>query len=244
MSKIKAKVTYILMAINVVVFELVFSMPEGMMKHAFALLSLSSENFIQLWRIFTSMFLHASATHLFFNMLALYFFGRVVEEEKGGAFLLKVYFLAGISGGVLHSLLVTNPAVGASAAIFGVMAAAMFIRPTEIISIYIFPLPLGIVALMYVMLSAIAILYAPLLHGVSHVAHVGGMLAGTAYTLLTNPWKSIKSLAILIFLFIFTILFFPVIALFIGSGSILLSIVDYIIGSFLYGFAKLISFIW
>lgn len=62
-----------------------------------------SENF-RLHQIFTHMFMHGSLTHLFFNMFALYMFGRVLESVWGPKRFLTFYLVTGIGAAVLHTL--------------------------------------------------------------------------------------------------------------------------------------------
>lgn len=80
------------------------------------------------YRLVTSGFLHAGLIHLGLNMLVLYFLGRLLEPAIGGARLLAIYavsLLAGAFGALL--LEPDNITVGASGAIFGLMAAAFVI---------------------------------------------------------------------------------------------------------------------
>ena len=53
------------------------------------------------WTIVTYMFLHAGLSHIFFNMLGLFFFGPRVEARLGSTRFVQLYFIAGISGGLL-----------------------------------------------------------------------------------------------------------------------------------------------
>jgi membrane associated rhomboid family serine protease len=62
-----------------------------------------SENF-RLHQIFTHMFMHGGLMHLFFNMFALYMFGRVLESVWGPKRFLTFYLVTGIGAAVLHSL--------------------------------------------------------------------------------------------------------------------------------------------
>ena len=83
--------------------------------------------------IFAATLLHdpTSISHLAGNMAALLLFGAVVERDLGGTLLLLVYGLAGLAGGLLHVAVdpsSTTPLVGASGAIFGVMAVAGVMR--------------------------------------------------------------------------------------------------------------------
>jgi rhomboid protease GluP len=77
------------------------------------------------WQLFTSMFIHASITHLFGNMLFLLIFGFRAEELFSGWEYLLIYFLSGLVGNMLTLLLGPDMvSVGASGAIFGVFGAA------------------------------------------------------------------------------------------------------------------------
>ena len=87
------KLTWSLIIVNVLVFELIFSVPEAMMDKAFEALYFSSAHGFEIWRWFTSMFMHASPSHLFFNIVALYFFGRILEKELKSTQWLGIYFL-------------------------------------------------------------------------------------------------------------------------------------------------------
>jgi len=59
----------------------------------------------EIWRLFTYQFVHASLGHLAFNMLALYFFGALVEHYFGAKRFLAYYFICGFAGALFSSLL-------------------------------------------------------------------------------------------------------------------------------------------
>jgi membrane associated rhomboid family serine protease len=76
------------------------------------------------YRLVTTMFLHGFLFHILFNMLALWFIGRPVEQYLGPARYVGLYFvsgLAGSAGALLQAPLI--PAVGASGAIFGILGS-------------------------------------------------------------------------------------------------------------------------
>lgn len=87
--------------------------------------------FGQAWRLFASMFIHAGAAHLLFNMFALMMFGSAIETRYGKARFLALYFCAGLLGSAA-SLAFTEAGlrVGASGGIFGVLGAwlAVFVH--------------------------------------------------------------------------------------------------------------------
>lgn len=63
----------------------------------------ASENFM-LHQIFTHMFMHGGLTHIFFNMFALWMFGRVLESVWGPKRFLTYYLVTGLGAAVLHTL--------------------------------------------------------------------------------------------------------------------------------------------
>lgn len=77
----------------------------------------------QYWRLVTPMWLHGSLTHIFFNMYALYAIGRGLEQQYGHVRYAILYLVSGFAGNVMSYLLTANPSLGASTAIFGLVAA-------------------------------------------------------------------------------------------------------------------------
>ncbi len=75
------------------------------------------------WRVFTSMFLHGGPDHLIGNMVALYIVGMACEHAFGAARTALVYFGSGVTGAAFSLATGPGPSVGASGAIFGVLAA-------------------------------------------------------------------------------------------------------------------------
>jgi len=143
----------------------------------------------QYWTFITSIFIHAGPEHLILNMLALFFFGRVVEESIGWRKTLLVF----LGGGVIGNLAVFGssflgimpmdiPTVGASGAIFCLMGMAMLIKPLEFVFYpYIVPVPLILVAVLYTLFN-IGDFIAVLLTGnettVAYISHIGGLFLG------------------------------------------------------------------
>jgi membrane associated rhomboid family serine protease len=106
-----------------------------------------------LWQLATYSFLNAGVLHVAFNMLTLWFIGSFLETSKGSRWLLEVYFLCAIGGGLIGSALSftqifhSSPASttsSADAALFGLLAAfAVLFGDLEM---YMFPLPVAIKA--------------------------------------------------------------------------------------------------
>jgi Uncharacterized membrane protein (homolog of Drosophila rhomboid) len=84
-----------------------------------------------IWQLLTSMFIHIGIIHLMFNMVALYIFGNITENNFGKRNFLIIYFVSGLSGNIatlfllkyLHTFGDFIPSAGASGAIFGLVGA-------------------------------------------------------------------------------------------------------------------------
>jgi membrane associated rhomboid family serine protease len=139
------------------------------------------------WGIFTYMFLHEGFFHILFNMLFLYWFGQIVQDMIGKPKILPLYIFGGIAGGLLYILSYNvfplfNNAVsaasclGASAGVMAVVLAAATIAPDfEIGLMFIGPVKIKWIALVYVLLDLIGIQSG---NAGGHIAHLGGALFG------------------------------------------------------------------
>jgi membrane associated rhomboid family serine protease len=81
------------------------------------------------WRLVTSMFLHGFVLHIVFNMVALWYIGRPVEEYLGSLRYALLYLVSGLAGSA--GALVADPTgvtVGASGAIFGILGAMLILE--------------------------------------------------------------------------------------------------------------------
>ena len=139
------------------------------------------------WTLFTYMFLHNGALHLLFNMLWLYWFGRMFLSLFSARHFRGLYLLGGICGGLLYMLaynllpyfnqfLYGSVLVGASASVLAVVVATA-VRIPEFQVSFMF---IGTVRLKYVALFVVLIdlLFVTSGNGGGHIAHLGGALAG------------------------------------------------------------------
>jgi len=131
------------------------------------------------WQLATYLFLHGGFFHILFNMLALWFFGKDLEDIWGTRRFLQFYFFCGIGAGlfvVLGNYLFSDPripTIGASGAIYGVLLVCAVMWPDRIIIFYIFPIKLKYFVMI---LGAIAFFSVRDLNsGVSDIAHLSGM---------------------------------------------------------------------
>jgi rhomboid family protein len=131
------------------------------------------------WTVVTYMFLHGGFAHIFFNMLALFFFGPQVEARLGGRDFLWLYFLSGAGGAVASFIFMPNvPVIGASAGVFGVMLAFAIYWPDAPIYIWaIFPIKAKWLVIIFVVLELFfGVTGAE--SGIAHFAHLGGFASG------------------------------------------------------------------
>ncbi len=137
----------------------------------------------QIWRLITPVFLHASILHIGFNMYALYSLGSVLERRFGVWPFLALYFIGALWGNTLSFLLTPNISLGASTAIFGLIAA-------QGVYIYKNRFLLGSAArpmLMNIAMVVMINLVLGLSPGIDNWGHVGGLLGGLFFAWFAGP---------------------------------------------------------
>ena len=162
------------------------------------------------WQLLSFQFLHAGPLHLILNAFTLWMFGREVEDALGKPRFLALYFLSGAIGGLVQvslSLvsysLFGGGVVGASAGVFGVIAAFAMLDPNRMLTMLLFfVIPVNLRAIMLVWLSVAAsvlgIVFARKLgDNVAHAAHLGGILTGVLFmkfgVTLPESWNPFES---------------------------------------------------
>src|SRR5687767_15070471 len=150
---------------------------------------------LQLWRFVTFQFLHGNLHHLVFNMLALYFFGPLVEFYLRPRQFLAFYLLSGVGGALFYLVLLmlgyrigtpTVPLVGASAGIFGMLVAAALIAPHAMVYLFgIIPMRLVTLAYFFIIYAVLQVIFGGVNAG-GEAAHLGGAAAGVLLMRKTN----------------------------------------------------------
>ncbi len=147
---------------------------------------------LRLWQPVTYMFIHAGLEHILFNMLALWMFGVELERLWGRRFFYRYYFLTGVGAAATTILLGLLPGqlgatmwysvtVGASGAIYGLLAAYALYFPNRPIYIwFLFPIPSKVFVLI---MGAIAFMSSVSGNqgGIANSAHLGGLVIGYLY---------------------------------------------------------------
>jgi membrane associated rhomboid family serine protease len=124
----------------------------------------------QLYRLVTGGFMHGSIIHILFNMVALYFLGRLLEPALGSVRFTVLYFASLLAGS--YGALLLDPhafTVGASGAIFGLAAAAFVVARGR---------GLDMIARQLAILIVLNLLFTLGVSGISVGGHFGGLIGG------------------------------------------------------------------
>ena len=184
-----------LLIINAAIFVLTFMSPQinELFVRLFSVFPASPAMSLQVWRWITYQFLHDGFFHLFFNMLILYFFGPMLERMWGSKRFLIFYLTCGAMGGILYTVLARTGVlpvgylVGASGAIYGMLAAGAILFPNlKVLVAFIIPVPLCVLAPIMAAISFMIVVKGGGNAG-GHAAHFAGMAAGAVYV-MWKPW--------------------------------------------------------
>jgi membrane associated rhomboid family serine protease len=155
-------------------------------------------------RLVTYGLVHADIGHLLFNMLTLFFFGRVIEgfyAMELGRFGFLLFYIGGLVVSILPTYLKNrrNPnyhSLGASGAVSAVLFAYILFAPWNRIIVFILPMPAILYAVLYVGYS----IYMDRVgrDNINHSAHLWGAAYGVVFTLATEPQVFTHFLALLV----------------------------------------------
>ena len=181
-----------LIILNVLMLMAAKMLPIGREMYAYCALYPTESPLFHSWQVVTYMFMHADFSHLFFNMFALWMFGRTLEYDLGSKRFLTYYMACGIGAALIQMLICwlegsAFSTVGASGAVFGILLAFGMLHPNNIIMLMFPPIPLK--AKWFVVIYGLIELMAGVsgrMDNIAHFAHLGGMIWG--YLLLLY-WK-------------------------------------------------------
>jgi membrane associated rhomboid family serine protease len=200
-------ITWIIIAICIIMFIATLG-PDGMSINEFSPLAeklwFVTGDFIHgknLHTLVTSAFLHGDWIHITSNMYFLWIFGDDAEDVMGRSTFLIFYLFCAVFASVFFALvnviaysitlnmsLLTVPAIGASGAIFGVMAAYVLFFPNRLLVV---PGYGRVTAKIYIILYAIMETVYVFIGGdnVAHAAHVGGFIAGILFVFVFRKYN-------------------------------------------------------
>lgn len=191
-------INYLLIAANIIVFVLMFSLPDSTLESVVATYAMIPAHFADgvslgdILTIFTSMFMHAGLAHIVGNLLYLWIFGDNVEDRLGHGRYLTFYLVGGVVANLTQ--LFTSwgsalPTVGASGAIAAVLGAYLVLFPASRIATLV---PLGFFTRLTILPAVVVLGFWFVLQlfdgvaamsgadvgGVAVWAHIGGFVAG------------------------------------------------------------------
>lgn len=156
----------------------------------------------QPWTFITYMFTHFEFTHILFNVLFLYWFGKILSEFAGNKKILPIYLLGGICGGIFYvaaynifpvfsAATADARAWGASASVMAIVFAAVTLVPDYTMFLLLFgAVRIKWIALVLVIIDVISI---PSSNPGGHIAHLGGALFGFFYVKQLQSGRDLAS---------------------------------------------------
>ena len=184
--KSKLSLSYVLIALSIIFFGLQ-NITEWLFGYDLLFLygAKINQSILQgeIWRFLTPVFLHGSILHLSFNMYALYSIGPSLERKYGGTSFILLYAISAVFGNVFSFLCSSYVSLGASTAIFGLIAA-------QGVYIYKNRYLLGSAAkpLLTNVLFLIAVnLFLGLSPRIDNWGHLGGLVGGFLYSWFAGP---------------------------------------------------------
>jgi membrane associated rhomboid family serine protease len=145
------------------------------------------------YRLLSYGLIHADFSHLLFNMITLYFFGRAMEDfynAQMGDYGFAFFYVLGLVASILPTYLKNKNnaqyrSLGASGAVSAVLFAFILFQPWATIYVYVIPIPAIIYAVLYVAYT----IYSERRGGdnINHSAHLWGAAYGIAFTLIMEP---------------------------------------------------------
>jgi len=196
--------TYALILLNVCIFVLQYISPS--LTYLYSLVPADILHGQNLYTLVTCMFLHADPIHIMMNMYFLYLFGSSVEQEVRPLVFLPLYFFAGILGSLGHTLITVTiesffipdaayiPTLGASGAIFGIMAAYAYLMPRRPLRVWggygdtdRYVMGWNIIILYFAL--EVLLTFVSFGSGVAHGAHVFGFVGGYVFALIYQRFR-------------------------------------------------------
>ena len=198
-SKKKPIISYVIMGICLILYLLTSLASNNFLEQnpnvlynygALVSVDMVGKNYLELFRLISSIFLHGGIIHLLCNMYSLYIIGPQLESFFGKTKFIIIYIFSGIVGNLLSmTLLQSNVvSVGASGALFGLLGSLLYFG-------YHYRVYLsGAIKSQIIPLIILNLLIGFSVAGINNLAHIGGLIGGLLITMaLGVKYKSNKS---------------------------------------------------
>jgi membrane associated rhomboid family serine protease len=170
----------------------------------YALIPLNVVNGLNTFSLISYMFVHLSLGHLIGNMFVLISVGMTLEENIGSFKFGTIYISSGIFSGVFHCLInpySSTPVIGASGAIFGLIALLLLLMPFHLTTALLIPLPGVIVGLIMIAVEITSVTVGTDV-GIAHDIHIYGFLVGGLGAFAIDYTKALRGLVIAVVILI------------------------------------------
>lgn len=172
----KPIITYLLIAINTIVFLAMYFLGNGSEDVATLLYFGANQPDLirsgEYYRLITSAFLHIGFLHILFNNYAIYIIGPQLESFFGKTKFILIYLFSAISGSLMSMIFINGIGAGASGAIFGLLGALLYFG-------YHYRIYLGnVIKSQIIPLIIINLLIGFSIPGIDNSAHIGGLIGG------------------------------------------------------------------
>lgn len=153
------------------------------------LLLVSSDILFRPWILISSMFLHGSMSHLFFNMYALLLFGSLIESRIGARRFLYLYFSSGLIAALgfafFHEIILgqTGRALGASGGMMGILGMTIILLPNmKVLFFFVIPMSMRTAGIIFALVDLLGV-FGIGIRGIANIAHLFGLITGLLYGL-------------------------------------------------------------
>ena len=174
----------VLIVVNVIVFVITVMDRSGYVQAVLSMRPILFFKYKFFWNVFTYMFVHAGISHIFFNMLGLFFFGTVIERTWGSDEFIVLYVLTGTVAGIFSLIVYTltgalnTSLVGASGALYGVMLIFSCLYPHQKIYVFgVFPISAKVLMLILIGIDFLSAISGSSAGGgnIAHITHLSGV---------------------------------------------------------------------
>lgn len=189
---IKPTVSYIILAVTIAMYLLQLAVRSITGVQLVEFYGMKINEYIiagEFWRLITPVLLHGSILHILFNMYALYILGRGLEQQFGHARFLLLYLVTAFTGNVLSFLITPNPSLGASTAIFGIVAAeGVFVYQNR----ELFGGNARAILSNTFLIVFLNLTLGATTTGIDNWGHLGGLLGGIAFAWFAGPLLNVQ----------------------------------------------------